>query len=96
MSLKDLCDVCRDDKANISRSLRLLVEKGYLKPDTLLQNKFVLTDSGSRLTEMLEKRIEAVIAEASRGLTDKSRKIMYDGLDLICENLSNLCKKDKE
>ena len=92
MSLKEVCDACRDDKANVSRSLRSLAEKGYLKNDPLHQNKFVLTESGLDLTVMLEKRIVDVIFEASRGLTDESRKAMYDGLDLICDNLSNLCK----
>ena len=90
MSLKELCDSCRDDKANISRSLRLLVEKNYVLPDRNTKGKFVLTPQGVALTEMLERRIEAVVDEASLGLTDESRKMMYEGLKQISENLVRL------
>ena len=90
LSLKELCDSCRDDKANISRSLRLLVDKNYIVPDEKAKSRFALTQQGVTLTEMLEHRIEAVVEEASLGLTVESREMMYEGLKVISDNLSKL------
>ena len=92
ISLKDLCILCRDDKANVSRSVRTLIERKYVATLSCEGGKFVLTPEGIELTEKLEKKINSVLQRAGCGLDEKQREIMYTGLSIINNNLFEICE----
>jgi DNA-binding MarR family transcriptional regulator len=94
LTAAQLCDICLEDKSNISRSIDFLEENGYIA--YLSENKrkykslFVLTEKGNDVASQLKKRIELVLEEVGKGLTSENRKIMYESLDLINNNLQKI------
>ena len=94
---KELCDLCGEDKANISRSLRYLEENGYLIVDAKYNKKYQrpieLTFEGYKIGKLLNEKINKILNYASEGLSDENRKIMYHGLNLINERLNKICQE---
>ena len=95
LTAKELCDICEEDKANISRSIKYLEENDYLtcKSQTpkRYQSPLVLTDKGREVGGIVAKKIDAILEAASDGLSEDERIILYRSLALIHENLRNLC-----
>ncbi len=96
ISSKELCVVCREDKGNISRSLKTLIERGYVKDSETEKGKFALTAEGTLLTEQLETKINSVLKRAGSGLDSEQREIMYSGLTIINSNLTEICDNYNE
>ena len=71
LTSKELCDICEEDKANISRSIEYLEENGYLT--TLAEGKnrykrhYALTEKGASVAERLDEKIERVLAVTADG-----------------------------
>lgn len=97
VTAKELCDICAEDKANISRSIRHLEENGYLichsKTAKRYQSPLILTEKGCQLGKHIAEKIDSVLAEASAGLDEQNRAIFYSSLALIHNNLQNICKE---
>lgn len=91
LTSKQLCDICDEDKANVSRSIEYLKENGYItniKDDRKrYKSPFVLTEKGMEIGKKLYDRIEEVLSEVSRGITEEERLIMYKCLNIINNNL---------
>ena len=96
LTAKKLCELCDEDKANISRSLEYLEERGYLTCDTKTQKRYNsplnITEKGARVADIISAKIDRVLEEASIGLSEQSRKTMYESLAMISENLQNICE----
>ena len=92
---KELCDLCGEDKANISRALKYLEENQYLVIDNDSNKKYqrpiVLTENGVKIGKHLSEKINEVLSIASEGLSEKKRNIMYEGLSLINNRLNKIC-----
>ena len=92
-----LCCLCGEDKANISRSIKYLEEKGYLiitsKADKKYHSPIELTFSGYKIGKNLSEKVNKILNYVSDGLSDENRKIMYDGLNLINDRLIKLCEE---
>ena len=97
LTAKELCYICGEDKANISRALKYLENEGYLICDAKTQKRYQsllkLTDKGYKVGQYIAKKIDAVLNYASEGLTEEYRQIMYQSLNLINDNLNKLCEK---
>ena len=95
LTAKELCDICEEDKANISRSIKYLEENDYLtcKSQTpkRYQSPLVLTDKGREVGGIVAKKIDAILEAASDGLSEDERIILYRSLALIHENLRKIC-----
>ena len=95
LTAKELCDICEEDKANISRSIKYLEENDYLtcKSQTpkRYQSPLVLTDKGREVGGIVAKKIDAILEDASDGLSEDERIILYRSLALIHENLRKIC-----
>ena len=95
LTAKELCDVCEEDKANISRSIEYLEENGYLT--TLSEGKhrykrhYVLTQKGVSVAERLNEKIDRVLAVTAEGVDEAEREIMYACLAKISANLQRIC-----
>ena len=92
---KELCDICGEDKANISRSLKYLEERGYLvcnsRTEKRYQSPITLTEQGKEIGARIAAKIDKVLEIASDGLSEEDREIMYRSLLLICDNLRRVC-----
>ena len=95
LTSKELCDLCGEDKANISRAVKFLESENYIFCQTKTQKRYqsalLLTDKGKTIGKAITEKIDNVLREASKGLSQENRKIFYQSLSLICENLDRIC-----
>lgn len=91
----ELCSVCGEDKAAISRAVDYLGGEGYLKCGSGTQKKYKspisLTEKGRETGKIISEKVESILVDASRGLTEEKRAVFYESLDLISDNLQQIC-----
>lgn len=94
MTAKEITEVCDEDKAAISRSLDALEKDGYIycesKTEKRYKSPLALTEKGRQVGEKVAKKIDRIVDVAGVGLTEENRKIFYESLALITENLKGL------
>ena len=95
LTAKELCDICGEDKANISRAIKYLKTNGFLVCDCSIhkryKSKLLLTEKGQIVAQRITKKVEEILSYASVGLSENNRNIMYRSLNLINDNLNQLC-----
>ena len=96
LTAKELCDVCEEDKANVSRSIKFLEQNGYICAEPAKKKRYltplVLTQKGKATGKLVAEKIDRVLMAASDGLSDADREVMYRSLALINENLQHICE----
>ncbi len=96
LTSKELCDKCEEDKSSVSRSIDFLEKRGYVECDDDSKKRYKsllrLTEKGKELGKIINERIEVVLNQASEGLSDSERVILYKCLIIISENLKDLVK----
>ncbi len=97
LTATQICEYCGRDKADVSRMLAILEEKGLLIKQgghqNLYNGVFKLTDKGLTVAKSVSGRAEKAVALAGKDLSDEKRKIFYEALDSIVENMRELTKK---
>ena len=97
LTAKELGDMCGEDKGAISRSIEYLESNGYIICEDESKKRYrsplTLTKKGNEIGKSIAMKIDKILNLASHGLTEEKRKIMYEGLTLISNNLENLCDK---
>ena len=92
-----LGELCNRDKADVSRAASLLEKNGLLQrvaeDGKIYRTQLVLTDTGRNLAEQINAKAAVAVEYASRGLPDDKRRVFYEALELICENLQTLSKE---
>lgn len=98
LTAKELCDICREDKANISRAIKYLEQSGYVvcnsKTPKRYQSVLVLTELGRSIGKRIAEKIDRVLDAVGAGVSDEHRRIMYDALSAINMNLQKLCDEN--
>ena len=91
---KQLCDICEEDKANVSRSIEYLEENGYVKlnptPNKRYKRTFSLTEKGEMVGRSISERIDEVLLRSGEGVSEEQRAIMYSSLIKIGESLQKI------
>lgn len=94
LTATELCDMCGEDKANMSRSLEYLEEHAYITRKEHINHRYKthyrLTENGLKVGRSIFERVEAVITRASEDLAEEDRSIMYQSLNTINENLTTI------
>ncbi len=97
LTAKELCDICEEDKANISRSVDYLEKNGYIICRSDSEKRYraplQLTPQGQEVGARIAEKIDRILAEASAGLSETDRTVLYSSLALISKNLQTVCKK---
>ena len=97
MTAKELCDASGEDKGAISRSLEYLEKKGLVVHDVVdgktYKTPYLLTEKGDFVASQLNVKINETLAKAGEGLKDEHRMIMYRSLEIINNNLKDICQK---
>ncbi len=92
-----LCELCDKNKADVSRAMNVLEEKGMIlrkgEGPTLYRAMLVLTDKGKEAAENVKKLAERAVALGGKGLSDTQRTDFYNALELISGNLKALSEK---
>ena len=95
MTAAELCEVCEEDKASVSRSIEYLEENGYLvcpiKTRKRYKTPLKLTEKGIEIAKLITSKIDSMLQKASEGLPEPDRLIMYRSLELISNNLQRIC-----
>ena len=95
LTSKELCDICEEDKANISRSIEYLEKNGYLvcksKTEKRYKSPLILTEKGRMTGEHIVRKIDTILDSVSEGIPEEHREIMYRSLSVICDNLQKIC-----
>ncbi|MGN0817800.1 MAG: MarR family winged helix-turn-helix transcriptional regulator [Candidatus Coproplasma sp.] len=97
LTAKELCDVCEEDKAAVSRSVEYLEQEGFISCNSSAQKRykaaFVLTEKGKQVAAGIAGTIEKVVDIAGEGICDEDRKTLYACLERIDDNLLKICEK---
>lgn len=89
LTASQLCGLCAEDKAAISRTVSELRSRGYI---TTLSEKayramLTLTAAGQEVARKFDRLIEGWVTAGGDGLTDEERSDFYKSLATIAENL---------
>lgn len=88
LTAAELCQLCGEDKAAISRTLVVLRDRGYIAAeDRKYRARLQLTAEGEAIALRIDALIGRWVASGGDGLTDTEREIFYRALDRIAENL---------
>lgn len=90
-TLKGLSDGLFFNKANTTRAIRCLEEKGYVYDNrtskTSRKYDLFLTESGKEITEYLKKDIDSVIETFFKGISNKEIESFIHTVDTMCQNV---------
>jgi DNA-binding MarR family transcriptional regulator len=94
LTASQLCGLCAEDKAAISRTVSELRNRGYI---TSLSQKayramLTLTATGQEVARKFDHLIEGWVSTGGDGLTDEDRAAFYRVLEHISDNLQNSIK----
>ena len=97
LTASQLCQLCSEDKAAISRNLNTLYQKGYIAENSGSKYRAVLrlTESGMKLAEKIDVMIADWVERGSMGLTEEERLSFYKSLEQVSNNLKNNFGKKK-
>ena len=90
LTASELTKFTLEDKAAISRALKVLQEKGYASYDPNKYNSVIrLTDSGKEFAGVISQKADRAVSAGSYDFTESERKSFYKQLDTIADNLVN-------
>ena len=83
-----LCQLCSEDKAAISRTLATLQSQGYIRAgEKKYRTPLYLTEKGVQTAQQVDALIQQWVGFGGDGLTEEDRAVFYRVLDTIAGNL---------
>jgi DNA-binding MarR family transcriptional regulator len=96
LTATEICELCEEDKATISRGLDFLEENGFIVCESKLSKRYksplALTEKGTEVGKKITEKINFVLDEICIDLTDAQREEFYRSLTIISNSLE-LCTK---
>lgn len=96
LTATELCDLCEEDKATISRGLDFLEANGYIVCKTNRTKRYksalTLTEKGMAVGKKITDKIDVILDEICIDLTEEQRTEFYRSLAIISDSL-DLCAK---
>ena len=94
LTATELCELCEEDKATISRALVFLEENGYLTCESKSAKRYksplFLTEKGNEAGLRIANKINSVLDKISEFLPEEERIPFYRSLSIISESLEKL------
>ncbi len=96
LTASQLCGLCAEDKAAISRTVSELRSRGYITSisEKAYRAMLTLTTAGQEVARKFDKLIEGWVNVGGDGLTPQERSDFYKSLSLIAENLRTRIEAD--
>lgn len=93
-NMQTLCRLCNEDRAAISRTIKFLMENGFVdykvyKTKTY-KNLFTLTEKGMKLGKKITNKIDEIWEKGAYNILDNDREIFYKTLSQINANLEKI------
>ena len=89
LTATELCEMCDEDKAYISRAIDSLEKEGCIvcesKTEKRYKSPLMLTEKGRDIAEKISEKIDGIVGKASLGLSEENREIFYRSLMLISD-----------
>lgn len=83
-----LAQECGKDKADVSRMVTILEEKGLVSREGASYRALLrLTETGKEAAEQVQKRAATAVELGGEGITEESRETFYTVLEQIAKNL---------
>ena len=96
VNLTKLCELCHEDKAAVSRTVKELTERGLVsieeKSTQKYKNPIKLTPKGHAFATFVSDRISSISRLSGLGVSQQERVAMYHALSQIAENLNRICE----
>lgn len=93
LTAKELGELTLEDKAAISRALKIMQAKGYIKCAAKSRNSAVtLTEEGKQIADRICSRADEAVKAGSIDFTAEERIFFYKSLDAIVGKLNNYYK----
>lgn len=97
LTAAQLCNLCGEDKAAVSRTVAELEKLGHVRCDLPEGKKYrvplVLTDKGRQAAGCINGLVEQWVCAGGDGLTDEERTAFYTTLGKIAANLKEKVRK---
>lgn len=98
LTAADLCNLCKEDKAGISRIMSDLEERGFIsyghsQDKKRYRAKAYLTSIGKKQASKVKDLILRATIEGGKGITEEERAVFYRVLFLISDNLAQVCNE---
>ena len=88
LTAANLCQLCAEDKAAISRTIASLQKDGFIAAcDKKYRALLQLTQKGQQVSQQINQLIEQWVDFGGSGLSEEDRSSFYRVLDLISTNL---------
>ena len=88
LTAAQLCQLCEEDKAAISRTLSVLQSRGFIEiEDRRYRAQIRLTEAGAAIADRVDELVEQWVGFGGAGLTEEERTTFYSTLERIAENL---------
>ena len=92
----ELCKLCIEDKAAVSRAVVELTKKGFIKnaeenSNRKYRTKIILTEEGRQINRDLNEAIAIAVNKASKNLDEVDRENFYRVFFYITDNLDEIC-----
>ena len=97
LTATELCELCEEDKATISRAVDYLETNGYLAGDPTAGKRYkaplALTQKGREVGCKISRKIDAVLTDLNHSLSESDRMSFYDSLSIISNSLEQICNQ---
>lgn len=91
ITASQLGEYCSRDKADVSRAVAVLEEKGLVRKEAgRYRAKLYLTEQGKDLAERVRLLARRAVSAAGSGLNDDDRAVLYAALESIADKLQEL------
>lgn len=91
-----LCDLSGRDKADVSRAISVMEQKGLIKREgegsKLYRARLILTPQGQEAARQVSRRASMAVECAGQGYSEEQREIFWQVLDTIAGNLQDMTK----
>ena len=98
LTSSQLCALCAEDKASISRTVADLRSRGYIAPaeGKNYRAPLRLTQAGADIARQMDPLIESWVSVGGDGMSEEQRESFYDSLSLIATNLRKKLEQNPE
>ena len=94
ITASQLCELCGKDKADVSRMISILEEKGLVEKEGANYRGLIkLTSEGKYAATQVCQRASKAVEVAGKGIADQDRETFYNVLELIASNLKKISKE---
>ena len=92
-----LCEFCGKDKADVSRTMSLMEQKGFVRKEGGHHNRyggvFKLTEAGLAVAEQVRQQASLAVQIAGEDLSEENRAAFYESLEKIAARLRDISRE---